>query len=61
MAADTLALLVAAAGSELEARRAPRVDLERNARILAQVLDLAERLPTRRRGRLAYPPLHRLL
>jgi transcriptional regulator with XRE-family HTH domain len=59
-AADTLALLVAAAGSELETRRAPKVDLERNARILVQVLDLAERLPTRRRGRLMFPSLRRL-
>jgi transcriptional regulator with XRE-family HTH domain len=59
-AADKLALLLAAAGSELEARPAPRVNLERNARILLQVLELAERLPTRRRGRLAFPPLHRL-
>src|ERR1700676_2371734 len=60
-AADTLALLLAAAGSELEARPAPKVDLERNARILEQVLDLAERLPTRHRGRLTFPPLHRLV
>jgi transcriptional regulator with XRE-family HTH domain len=59
-AADTLALLLAAAGSELAARPAPRVDLERNARILEQVLDLAERLPTRRRGRLGFPPLNHL-
>jgi len=60
-AADTLALLLAAAGSELAARPAPKVDVERNARILEQVLDLAERLPTRRRGRLTFPPLPRLV
>jgi len=60
-AADTLALLVAATGSELEARRAPDVDLEHNARILQQVLDLAEHLPSRRRGRLMFPPLHHLV
>jgi transcriptional regulator with XRE-family HTH domain len=60
-AADTLALLLVAAGSELEARQAPKVDMDRNARILQQVLDLAERLPTRRRGRLMFPPLHRLV
>jgi transcriptional regulator with XRE-family HTH domain len=59
-AADTLAQLLAAAGSELVARPAPRVNLERNARILEQVLDLAERLPARRRGRLGFPPLQRL-
>ena len=59
-AADTLALLLGAMGSQLEARPAPRVDVERNARILEHVLDLAERLPTRRRGRLTFPPLSRL-
>jgi transcriptional regulator with XRE-family HTH domain len=59
-AADTLAQLLAAAGSELAARPAPRVDLEHNARILEQVLDLAELLPTRRRGRLGFPPLNHL-
>ena len=34
----------------------PRIDLERNARILSQVLDLADKLPHRRRGKLAFPP-----
>ena len=60
-AADTLALLLAAMGAELEARRAPKVDVERNARLLEQVLDLAERLPARRRGRLTFPILRRLV
>jgi len=59
-AADTLALLLGAMGSQLEAHQAPRVDVERNARILEHVLDLAERLPTRRRGPLTFPPLCRL-
>jgi transcriptional regulator with XRE-family HTH domain len=59
-AADTLALLLAAMGAELEARPAPKVDVERNARILEQVLDLAERLPVRRRGTLTFPLLRRL-
>lgn len=38
-----------------------RVDEERAGRILAQVLDLAEALPGRRRGALTYPPLRRLI
>jgi hypothetical protein len=60
-AADTFAHLLAAAGSELAARPAPSVDVQRNARIFEQVLDLAERLPARRRGRLSFPPLNRLV
>ena len=56
---ESLARLLAAAGSELRVERA-RVDVVRNARILEQVLDLAELLPTRRRGPLRFPPLHRL-
>jgi transcriptional regulator with XRE-family HTH domain len=59
-AADTLAQLLAAAGAELEARPAPKVSVERNARILEQVLDLAERMPARRRGQLTFPPLRHL-
>lgn len=56
-AAGMLARLIGAAGFEL--RIAPalrRVDSERAGRLLDQVLDLAEVLPSRRRGRLAYPP-----
>jgi len=60
-AADTLALLLAAMGAELEARQVPKIDVERNARILEQVLDLAERLPARRRGRLTFPVLGRFI
>jgi transcriptional regulator with XRE-family HTH domain len=55
--ADILARLLGAAGFEL--RIAPavrRVADDRAGRLLVQVLDLAEVLPTRRRGRLAYPP-----
>jgi len=53
-----LAHLAASAGFELELSRAPRrVDPERAGRVLGQVLDLAESLPTRRRGQLRYPPL----
>ena len=56
---ESLARLLAAAGAVLQIERAP-VDPVRNARILEQVLDLAEALPTRRRGALRFPPLHRL-
>jgi transcriptional regulator with XRE-family HTH domain len=58
---DALARIAAAAGMEL--RVAPRpnpVDPMRAGRILEQVLDLAEALPQRRRGALAYPPLNRI-
>lgn len=54
---DALASILRAAGFEL--RIAPVIDLERNARTLADVLDLAERLPWRPRRALAFPPLHR--
>jgi hypothetical protein len=35
----------------------PPLDLERIAAVLEHVLDLAELLPTRRRGQLKYPAL----
>jgi len=54
---DALARILSAAGLELRAAPAVReLDDERAGRLLAQVLDLAEALPHRRRGRLAYPP-----
>ncbi len=55
---DALARIARAAGLEvrLEAPAAP-VDPHRAGRILAQVLDLAETLPARRRGSLRYPSL----
>jgi uncharacterized protein len=54
---DALARLAAAAGLELRVALAVRrLDDERSGRVLAQVLDLAEALPHRRRGRLTYPP-----
>jgi transcriptional regulator with XRE-family HTH domain len=58
---DALARIAAAAGLELRIgpSSAP-VEPLRAARILAQVLDLAEALPGRRRGALEYPPLSRL-
>ena len=55
---DALARLAAAAGLELQiGRPAGPIDTARAGRILEQVLDLAEALPSRRRGELAYPPL----
>jgi transcriptional regulator with XRE-family HTH domain len=56
---DALSRLAAAGGLRLELGDPPRFDNERAGRLLAQVLDLAEALPSRRRGRLAYPALHR--
>jgi len=57
---DALARLAEAAGMQLRLARLARaepstVDPERAGRILEQVLELAELLPYRRRGRLAYP------
>jgi transcriptional regulator with XRE-family HTH domain len=58
---DALARIAAAAGLELRIgpSSAP-VEPLRAGRILAQVLDLAEALPGRRRGALEYPPLSQL-
>jgi transcriptional regulator with XRE-family HTH domain len=58
--AEVLERLVAAAGAHLHVSSRREVDADRNARILTQVLDLAEELPSRRRGQLTFPPLHRL-
>ncbi|MEX2394330.1 MAG: helix-turn-helix transcriptional regulator [Actinomycetota bacterium] len=52
--ANALASILAAAGFRLEAR--PMIDLERNAKILAQVIELTESLPRKRRGALRFPP-----
>jgi transcriptional regulator with XRE-family HTH domain len=58
---DALARLAAAGGLQLRLGPAPPpVDPQRAARILGQVLDLAEALPSRRRGPLEYPSLIRL-
>jgi transcriptional regulator with XRE-family HTH domain len=58
---DALARLAAAAGLELRISRSQSpVDPVRAGRILGQVLDLAEALPAKRRGALAYPPLTRV-
>jgi uncharacterized protein len=56
---DALSRLVSAAGLQLELGTPPALDDRRAGRLLAQVLDLAEALPSHRRGELAYPPLHR--
>lgn len=54
---DSLARILDAAGSSLRlSRPVERPDPERAGRILAQVLDLAESLPSRRRRTLPYPP-----
>jgi transcriptional regulator with XRE-family HTH domain len=54
---DALARLAGAAGMRLRVARDEPVTLdpERAGRILEQVLELAEALPYRRPGRLAYP------
>jgi transcriptional regulator with XRE-family HTH domain len=57
---DALARIAEAVGMRLEVGASERTaDAERTGRLLAQVLDLAEALPARRRGALSYPPLSR--
>ncbi|MCW3029638.1 MAG: transcriptional regulator, family [Solirubrobacterales bacterium] len=59
-AVAALARIAAAAGLELSVGPpAAGLDLARAGGILTQVLDLAEMLPQRRRGELAYPVLAR--
>ena len=62
--AATLARIVAAAGRRVTTVPASRpvltpgrAELEERGRILAQVVDLAERLPARPAGALRYPPI----
>lgn len=58
---DALARITAAAGLQLQVGpSADRPRLERAGKLLAQVLDLAEALPQRRRGALGYPSLKTL-
>jgi transcriptional regulator with XRE-family HTH domain len=60
-AVAALARIAAAGGMAIDlAPAASRLDLARAGGILVQVLDLAEQLPQRRRGELAYPLLSRL-
>ncbi len=58
---SALARIAAAGGLELRIEPpADQAALEHAGRILAQVLDLAESLPQRRRGELRYPSLRGL-
>lgn len=61
---DTLARIVGAAGAVLEVdlRWPPRpaVDVERNARVLEDLLDLADHLPRRSAPVLGFPPFARM-
>jgi transcriptional regulator with XRE-family HTH domain len=60
-AVAALARIAAAAGLEIAVGPpTAHVDAARAGQILAQVLDLAELLPSRRRGELAYPSLARM-
>jgi transcriptional regulator with XRE-family HTH domain len=59
--AVALARIARSAGLELAvAPLSDQAALERSGRVLKDVLDLADRMPSRRRGELAYPPLIRL-
>jgi transcriptional regulator with XRE-family HTH domain len=59
--AAALARIARSAGLELTvAPISDRAALERSGRVLKDVLDLADRMPFRHRGELAYPPLIRL-
>jgi transcriptional regulator with XRE-family HTH domain len=60
---STLERLLAVTGHSLDVREEDashlpsRAEIERRGRVLAEVLGLAEALPARRRGKLAYPTL----
>jgi transcriptional regulator with XRE-family HTH domain len=59
--AAALARIARSAGLELTVTPlSDQAALERSGRVLKDVLDLADRMPSRRRGELAYPPLIRL-
>lgn len=57
---DTLERILAAAGARLDLalrwEAPPRIDVEANGRVLADLLDLVDHLPHRRDGDLAFPP-----
>ncbi len=61
---DTLERILAAAGGELVVAvrwpTPPVIDVERNARVLVDLLDLVDHLPHRRPGPLTGPTLARL-
>jgi transcriptional regulator with XRE-family HTH domain len=59
--AAALERVARSAGFELTmAPRSDQAALERSGRVLKDVLDLADSMPSRRRGELKYPPLIRL-
>ncbi len=51
-----LARILGAAGYDIRIVKRPRLDDERSARILSQVLDLAGSLPYKPKPELRYPP-----
>ena len=53
--------LLRAMGARVAVVAEPPVDASRAAHILEQVLDLAERLPSKRRGPLRFPPMRHLV
>jgi transcriptional regulator with XRE-family HTH domain len=58
---SALARIARAAGLELEISALADADaLERSGAVLVQVLELADRMPSKQRGELSYPPLIRL-
>jgi len=58
---SALARIASAAGLELEiSPLADEAALERAGRVLIDVIGLADRMPSKPRGELAYPPLIRL-
>jgi len=58
---SALARIARAAGLELEISPLADADaLERSGEVLIQVLELADRMPSKHRGELTYPPLIRL-
>jgi transcriptional regulator with XRE-family HTH domain len=58
---SALARIAQAAGLELAISPLSDADaLERSGRVLPDVLELADRMPSKPRGELAYPPLIRL-
>ncbi|HEX4188991.1 MAG TPA: helix-turn-helix transcriptional regulator [Solirubrobacteraceae bacterium] len=58
---SALARIARAAGLELEISPLTDADaLKRSGEVLMQVLELADRMPSRQRGELTYPPLIRL-
>ena len=58
---SALARIARGAGLELEISPLADADaLERSGEVLIQVLELADRMPSKQRGELTYPPLIRL-